>query len=257
MRRFINYWDQFWFSLTNAKDLAVLRIAIGSVFFMNRTGMDRLFREPLPNNIIPSYPYHLFKDSEAFILDTYRLPYPWLEAFPPLSFETFQLIELVMPILAILLILGLYTRITAPLCVLLFATWFFQSQFIYKHGHITLLISMSVLCISPCNHYYSLDRYFSKTKEKFATHVSRMHIRMLQAFCSILHFSAGAHKVNMGWYRGEILELIAEQDLLRGPLLTLMVDWKLYVIGSWFTVISFLFIGVGFWFEKQEDLQLF
>lgn len=122
--------------------------------------------------------------------------------------------------LALLIALGLFYRIAAPLFCIAFTYVFLLDKAQYlNHFYLVCLLSF-LLAIFPVNRAFSLDwKLFSSNRPQEAPRYARLWLRLQFA---IVYFFGGVAKLNGDWLRGDPLHawLSGRADLpLLGPLL--------------------------------------
>jgi hypothetical protein len=107
----------------------------------------------------------------------------------------------VMGVLALLMALGLFYRVAAPLFYLAF-TYVFLLDKAYYLNHFYLIVLLSfLLCLIPAHRTASLDGWLFFRRQ--AASVPRWSVFLLRAQVFIVYFYAGLAKLSPDWLAGE------------------------------------------------------
>lgn len=186
--------------------------------------------------------YSLGRIEHYYITPTFHFTYPFLDFIKPWSGNGMYIHFAVMGVLAGLIALGLFYRLSSLLFFLAFSYVFLLDKALYlNHFYLIALLSF-LLSIVPAHHAFSLDRLlFFRTRAPLAPLWS---VLILRAQVFIVYFYGGLTKLNPDWLRGEPMRMwLAERTdfPLIGSAFT--SEWVVY----FFTYGGLLFdLGIGF-----------
>jgi len=179
-----------------------------------------------------------------YVTPTFHFTYPFLDFIRPWPGNGMYIHFAVMGVLALLIALGLFYRLAAPLFCLAFAYVFLLDKAYYlNHFYLIVLLSF-LLCLMPAHHAASLDRWLFFRGQSPV--VPRWSVLLLRAQIFIVYFYAGLAKLNPDWLQGEPMRLwLAER-----------ADFPL--IGSYFTSewVVFFFAYSGLLFDLSIGFLL-
>ena len=179
-----------------------------------------------------------------YITPTFHFTYPFLDFIRPWPGNGMYVHFAVIGALALLIALGLFYRLAAPLFCLAFSYVFLLDKAYYlNHFYLIGLLSF-LLCLIPAQHTASLDRWLFFRNHSPA--VPRWCVLLLRAQVFIVYFYAGLAKLNPDWLHGEPMRMwLAER-----------ADFPL--LGSYFTSewMAFLFAYGGLLFDLSIGFLL-
>lgn len=249
LRRWIHGWNRFWFLEGPCETLGLLRIFVGLGLLMKLTGatgglaylqLDFAFPQPT------------FENESAWFLGGYRLPFPGFEFLPPLGYHAFGILDRTLLGLALIWTLGWQTRWTGPLLATLFTWRLGHSQFLYHHHVFLLTLVLWILAFSACGRHFSLDAWRAGSRRPLpGTLLPR---RMLQVLVSAIYLFAALAKLNSGWFRGDVLDALIDNDqvvgVIGGPLLQSLPP----VLFTWGTIAAEFFLAGALWWPRTRKL---
>jgi len=243
-------WNRFWFDRDDGAALCLFRALIGGCLVLKLTGLTGLYRL---TSLTPAFPRRgVFPIGD--LLGGFTVPYAWLEWLPLPTPFWFARIEDALLVLAILVTLGLFTRIALFLLVPLFTYVFFSSQLNYYHHMFFLLCSLAILAFSRCEHRFSLDALRASVREREEGSV--LPVRLLQVLVCAVYGFAFLAKCNAGWLDGSVIESLADTGALEQPL----ADQVIAVIGyrgiAWFTLLIEALLPVCLWIPRVRVAAL-
>jgi hypothetical protein len=140
-----------------------------------------------------------------YITPTFHFTYPFLDFIRPWPGNGMYLHFVVMGALALLVALGLFYRLAAPLFCLAFTNVFLLDKAFYlNHFYLIALLSF-LLCLIPAHHTASLDHWLFFRSQ--APVVPRWSVLLLRAQIFIVYFYAGLAKLNPDWLHGEPMRM--------------------------------------------------
>ena len=244
-------WSGFWFSQTTGRALSTIRILFGTVVVMKMIGLYNIFQFEGFNI---QFPRHQFSRELTYRIDGFRMPYPGTEWLPTPTYETYQLIELLILLFAVMWTIGFLTRFSGIALSLLFSYLFFLSQMTYHHHTWQMMLVLIVLSFADTSRYYSVAQLLFKKRSKKQSEV--YPLRLLQILVTIIYFFAASSKLSSGWLSGDIMRI-----LLRGfknvPWLREVADELfLYQIIAFFTIATMYILAFVFWHRRWKWLGL-
>ena len=214
MSRFGAAWNRFWFAEGPTHRLDIVRVFFGVWLIMKYMGWWGLHRLDQWQLLTwPKYTRKISKwdaDPSAF---THAIPgFEWLTAMP---FELFQLTQRAMPVLGLLMVLGLFSRMATRLAAVGWLLIFLSTENNYSHHGFILAFVLVILAFAPVGDHYSLDARLRKGPPPRRRITA---IRLLQVLLTFTYFSAFVGKLNGVWFRGEMMQLLYDAGKMRGPL---------------------------------------
>ncbi len=210
-------WDRFWCAPASRQTLGLVRIFFGFVFFLRMTGATGLYRFDTITMRFPKRSVFPIRD----MFDSWSMPYSLLEWLPIPSEFWWGRIEEALLLLSVLLTVGLFTRIVAPVLAGLFTYVFFLSQMHFYHHMLLYGIVFWILAFCRCGQHYSLDATRRDPRARDALG-SMLPLRLIQVLVCAIYFFTFLWKSNSGWTTGSIMEIFEETGSLKGP----FVDWS-------------------------------
>ena len=198
----IAHWNHFWFSKDSSQVLCLLRIFFGFTLLQKMTHFHRFF---ITSNWRVYFPWSLIRKEKDWFMEDFRLPVPGFEWLPVPSYEMYHALETMVLVLCVFFILGLFTRVVAPLLAGTYGYLFLLSQFTYSHHIFLFVLVLSVLAFAPINDHYSLDAYLFRT-HKPAPKRSVLPTRMLQILVCFLYGFTTLAKHDVSWFNGQFME---------------------------------------------------
>ena len=178
---------------------------------MTCSGVDGLFRLPATTLHFPDRSMW----EVAHLLDGWRMPYfDWL--WLPNRFW-FARLEEGLLVLAVLLTVGLATRLVAIATATTCSYLFLLSQWNFHHHLFLFLIVLWILAATPCGRHFSLDALLADPRRQHRK-ASVLTLRLLQLLVLSIYAATFLWKCNGVWMSGEILEILRASGSLRGPL---------------------------------------
>ena len=204
-------WNQFWFAEISAQRFGLLRIWLGVCLVLKCISFDGLFQLAGGALSIPNRSMW----EVTYLLDSWQMPFfDWLPV--PDAFWLARLEDLLL-IFAILLTVGLATRLVALTTAALFSYLFFLSQWNFHHHLFLFLLVLWILAAVPCGRHFSLDTLLTDPRRQSRL-TSGLPLRLLQGLVISIYLATFVWKSNGVWWSGEILEILRASGSLRGPL---------------------------------------
>lgn len=239
-------WNRFWFEPTFTHSLGIVRIYTGTALVLYLTGLWGLYRlDDLQARLPRSDVFHLKE-----LAGTPRLPYPGLGWLPVPGEAAYDLLQMLLLILAVMMLVGLGTRVVVPATALLFGYLFLTNQWSYHHHSFLMLIVLAILSFSRCGEHHSLD---ARLRDRPAIErASPLPLRLLQTLIPLIYVFTFLSKANGAWWSGLTIELFDSDGRLEGPVAGAAVDLVGYRLMGAATVAAEGFLAVGLWFRETR-----
>jgi uncharacterized membrane protein YphA (DoxX/SURF4 family) len=182
----------------DASALVCLRIGTGIILLLQLlqllpdlralTGSEGLIRPDISGVAVPAY-----------VLTTTRIA-EWLGRIASIPSATaLQVLAITYVLCLVFIVLGMFTRLSAALCLLLHVGFIYSSHFFSYGVDYFLNIFLFYLCVFPVNREYAIDKYLFRLKAVNYT----PYIRLLQWHLCIVYFVGGVAKTfGINWWNG-------------------------------------------------------
>jgi hypothetical protein len=244
-------WNRFWFAAGSPLSLALFRVLFGLVL---------LAEIPVSES-----------RAHSAIEPGFHLRY-W-SALPIPSPGAFSLVHVLQIPFAVLVSIGLWTRLSCGALIGLQAFVFFQDVLIFRNHPYFFLLVLGVLMFSPCAEALSVDRWRRERRgrpsEARATLTAQ---RLLQVQVSWVYLAAGLQKINLDYLNGETLSRLFAMQLGTGssgfliravfgePGVAASVAWisepSHLLVVSWFSVALELALGFALWSQRARPVAM-
>lgn len=217
--------------------LALLRIAAGPLVLLHLA------------------PFRQSADEGIAYSDVFYEPYvAW---FPDISRGGYFLLLNAAAVAALLLTLGLFTRISAPATAALVGYNLFLSQTHFHHNRAFLLLLLVGLALTPCGGALSLDARFGRHAN---TRARRWPLMLLRFELAVVYAPSGLSKLlDPDWWSGLVnqirLERYAQVVLDRGVpdgVVDLLLTPGFHAVTAKAIVLTELFIGFGLLWRRTR-----
>lgn len=219
----------------DVRSLAVLRLAIGPIVLLHL----RPFLTDALDGVLYS--------------DSFTLPYAsW---YPELPDGWYVAVLWGTALAALLLAIGVWTRIAAWLTVTGVAYNLFLSQTHFHHNRAFLLILLVGLAVLPTGRTVSVDAVLARRRGTplSPSGGSRLALTVLRFSIALVYFASGFSKlIDPDWWGGTVTRLRVERNLDRladvgvpDGLIDLLADPGFHTVGAKVVVLTELFIGIG------------
>jgi uncharacterized membrane protein YphA (DoxX/SURF4 family) len=191
----------WWTEPVRAERLAVLRLGVAGILFLD---------------LLTSYLPHVFDRYGADSLGAPEI-FAWMTRAPRWSWSVFRGVEdpyivlagiLVLTLAALLLLLGLFTRVSAVLAFVLSTSLTNVNPYVENAGEDVRGILLFYLMLCPCGAVWSLDRKLGRWKGlgEGPTWVYPWPLRLLFVQLMFIYFANGAYKLpGKDWHQGNSL----------------------------------------------------
>jgi Vitamin K-dependent gamma-carboxylase len=238
-------WDNVLDSVGSVRAIAVLRLAIGPITLLH---LRPFLRDALDG---VSYDDHFW---EPFI--------PWL---PHVSDRLWFALLWVGAAAAVLMTIGLWTRVATITTLAVVAGNLLLSQTHFRHNRAFLVIVLGGLALLPAGRVLSIDAWWWRRRgppnaPDRADVAPLWPLWLLRVQVCLVYLASGISKlIDPDWFGGLVLwdRVVRYQHVLEpAPLPGWAVDllterWLYYVVGP-AAVFTELFIGIGLWFGRTR-----
>jgi hypothetical protein len=134
-------------------------------------------------------------------------------------------------LVAIFLLLGLFTRTSMFVCWLLFASLYYRNGLIHSGAESTLIMGLFWALFLPCGAYFSLDAWRKRIPRYAVSHYSPVTVAFT---CQIVayYFLSGLHKTGSEWWpEGTALYYALNLETLSSSWATLLLQYPLAMQG--------------------------
>lgn len=243
--RISNLWNVFWFAERSSELLAFTRIAVAAAVILKFLGLHGLYRI---ERWKITWPWERPVDPAGWVgAGDYVPQMPGLGWIPVMDAATGQASVAWFLLLALLMLLGLATRLVIPTLTLLFGWSIFYTSMDYRHHENVLFWTLVALCTAPCADHYSLDARFGRAPPPTRPIV---HLRMLQVLVTTIYASTTLGKLDSGWWSGAAMQSMFLAGHFRGPYWPTIWELTGPVFLSRYTVFVEALCAVGFWIPR-------
>jgi len=244
-------WGRFWFAPTSTETLGLVRIFVSFTLVLKMIGTWGIYRGL--GGLRLQLPHR-----EGMSHGAFRLPVPGFEWLPPLDASDIRLGESLVLAGAVLLTLGLGTRLVSAGLACIGVYYLLESQWNYLH-HVNVYVWVLVMfALAPMGDHYSIDAWLRGwwARRKGGVDVvpvrPALHGRMLQIFVSVLYITTTIGKLTPDWFTGRFMTVLGQQGWLKGP-------WKDTLLGlmpppllGWWTLFAEGLLGFGLWHPRTR-----
>lgn len=203
-------WTRFWWSPASRAPLCLLRMAFGVVLTLKMLGLTGLHRF---GEWTLALPYHYRGYMFLAGPDAIHLPIvPWL---PALSEVAWLRCEQVALVAALLLALGVATRLAAAALLLFFAYPLLYSRFDYYHHIFHIVAVLPFFVFARCDEHWSVPAWRRPGPRPPRT---ILPLRMIQVWTTWIYVSASLGKTSGEWLGGSVLAAAVEDRHTDGPI---------------------------------------
>ena len=243
--RWVERWEHFWFAQESSEILAWVRMAVAGAVMCKMLGLHGLYRIGAWNL---TWPWErAFKASDWAGSGEYVPQLAGLTWVPPIDVDTSESLVGVVFWLAVLMFVGVGTRLVVPLLALTLGWTMFYTSMDYRHHENVMFWTLVALSTAPCADHHAVDALIVRGAPSTRPIT---HVRMLQVLVTTIYFSTTLGKLDWGWWSGAAMQAIHDEGHFRGPFWRTMWDLGGPVMFSRFTVLAEGFCAVGFWFPR-------
>lgn len=228
------------------RPLAILRIPVGLIAAWQLW--------PVFTDALDGRTYH----------DVFHRPYlAWLPDLPPAWFTAVIGIGVVA---ALLMSVGLATRVTTAMTFVVFAYVLLLSATNFHHNRGYLTIVLFGLAAAPCGREWSLDALLRRWRglPPLPLEAPAWPLWFLRVECSVVYGASGLSKlIDRDWFGGVVtwLRVVHQEARVRASILPdwvvdVLVDRDAHRLFAPGIVLTELFIAVGLWFGRTRPWAL-
>lgn len=210
-------WNRYWFQPVWLHSLGLVRFWFGVTLLLRMTDVTGLWRIDQWRAGFPARPVF-----PSAALGDWKMPYSWLRWQPwPEPWVT-EWLETLLLIAALLMTIGLATRLSALVTATIFTYLFFLSQWNYYHHMLLFVIGLWVLALSPCGEHFSVDASARSALRPPRKHW-RLPLSLLQVLVAAIYLFTVIWKFNPAWLTGQVMENFEAIGAVRGPFAPIML----------------------------------
>jgi hypothetical protein len=259
-RRIVAGWIQFWFTPSDPATVCMMRVVCGAAatLYVLSHSVD-LVTWFGPHGLLPEETVRLLSAAENGDVPSYRWSY--FDSIREPSHLWFA--HLAGLAITIALTLGVYTRLTSLLTLVVILSYVHRAPMITGPWEPVLSMSLLYLCLAPCGAKWSYDSWRrrraqdtgSQGKESAAATVA---IRLMQIHLAALYFTMGMTKLagDTWWYGEAVWWLIAHTESRLVDLTGLRSAFLMVNLWSHAIVLFELSFGVLIWIRAARPLLL-
>jgi hypothetical protein len=244
-------WNRFWYALGSTKTLGLFRIIFAGTLVAKMVGTWGIYKGLKAFRLrLPNY--------EVWSWGEFSDPVPGFEWLPHVSRGGYETGQELMLVAAVLLMVGLGTRVASITAAVLGLWFLLGSQFNYLH-HVNVYVwVLVVLAFSPCGDHYSVDALIRRGWARFKGLQSIppvrsiMSTRVIQIFLCIVYASTAWAKLDPAWYDGSLMYSLAAEGWLKGPWKSFILELSSPLLLSRFTVIVEGLLVFGLWIPRMR-----
>ncbi len=246
IKTFINGWNEFFYSKTDATALCLFRIFFG--FFLLINGI----------SLIPDFHvwYGVGPDSFLPIQDSFRLYSDFrinlFKVFSPT--ETAAWIIMISYIVsAFMFMVGYKTRIASIICFITLTSLQNRNYTILNSGDTVMRCMLFVMMFTPAHVLYSVDAWIREKKgSPYSTQVSNLTIRLLQLQFTMVYLATTLFKLKgFDWVEGTAIYYTARLENFQRIPLPILFDYASLVKGlTWGTLFIEFAMGTLVWVKE-------
>lgn len=242
-------WNRFWFAPGRVELVSLMRIYVGCLLAMKKLGLWGLHRV---EDIHPRLRYSAGR-AEDYVANGFRDPvFDWV---PRLAGQEIRAIDELQLVGAILLAVGLGTRLVAPMLAALHILFILHSNYTYVHHNNVFAAFLVLLAFAPAADHYSLDALLFRKGPAPPRRVTSL--RLMQVLVCAIYASTTFGKLNHGWFTGRMMEVLAANEHFRGPFAPTLWAMSGPRLVSHFTLFAEGLCAFGFWFPQTRLLTAF
>ncbi len=226
-------WNEFWLAPFSPKILALFRIGICSLIFL----------EVARNSMVSSF---LSANEARYFANGFYSPY--FSFLKPPSYNFYLLITRVFFIFSFMALIGLFTQISLLFSAGIFFYLFFLNKFFYLNHFYSLGLAIVLCAFMPCAEVWACDALRKRQKGGRPPElVISWAARLMQMTVAIMYIGSATSKVYPAWLSGASLKMLYESDALTVPVFFKIVERIPYSWQAWLTLATEYFLAFGLW----------
>lgn len=244
-------WRRFWFRPASTETLGLVRIFVSFTMVLKMIGTWGIYRGL--GGLRLQLPHR-----EGMSHGAFRLPVPGFEWLPPIDRGDVRLGESLVLALAVLMTVGLGTRVVTAAMAAVTLYYLLESQWNYLH-HVNVYVWVFfIFALSPMGDHYSLDalirRWWAGRRGVDPAPPVRpvLYQRLLQVFVSVLYVTTTIGKLTPEWFTGRFMTVLGSQGWLKGPWKDTLLSLLPPPVLGWWTLFAEGILGFGLWHPRTR-----
>lgn len=246
LKTFVEGWDRFFYSETDATALCLFRILFGFFLFLNGISLVEDFQVWFgigTNALVP------LSDSFTFYKNFRINIFKWLS---PTEFSAW-LVLLTYIATSFFVMIGFKTRISTIICFILMVSMQNRNYSILNSGDTLMRCMLFLMMFAPTHVKYSIDAYLQKNKDQpFKTEISILTIRLLQLQFSLVYLATTLFKLKgYDWVDGSAVYYTSRLVNFQRIVLPIVFDYPLLVkFATWSALFIEFAMGSLVWVKE-------
>ncbi|MCM2350802.1 MAG: HTTM domain-containing protein [Bacteriovoracaceae bacterium] len=246
LKTFVEGWDRFFYSTTDATALCSFRIMFGLFLFLNGISLVEDFEVWFgigSNALVP------LQDSFTFYKNFRINIYKWLS---PTEFSAW-LVLVTYIATSFFVMIGFKTRISTIICFILMVSMQNRNYSILNSGDTLMRCMLFLMMFAPTQVKYSVDAYLKKNKdEPFETEISILTIRLLQLQFSLVYLATTLFKLKgYDWVDGSAVYYTSRLVNFQRIVLPIVFDYPFLVkFATWSALFIEFAMGSLVWVKE-------
>lgn len=246
LRSFIDGWNRFFYSQTDATALCLFRIMFGFFLFLNGISLVEDFDAWFgigANALVPLY------DSFSYYNDTRINIFKWLS--PTELSAWFVLLTYILTSLGIMI--GFKTRISTIICFILMVSLQNRNYAILNSGDTIMRCMLFLMMFAPIHVKYSVDAYLrEKDGMPYSTNVPILTLRLMQLQFSLVYLATTLFKLKgYDWVDGTAVYYTSRLVNFQRVVLPFIFDFPSFVkFATWSALFIEFAMGTLVWVKE-------
>lgn len=246
LRAFMVGWDRFFYSSTDATNLAIFRILFGFFLFLNGISLVEDFEAWFgvgPNALVP------LSDSLTFYSNIRFNLFKWLS--PTESAAWFVLITYIVS--SLMVMIGFKTRMAAVICFLLMVSLQNRNYAILNSGDTLMRCMLFLMMFAPSHVKYSVDAWLAKSNgHPYSERISYTTVRLLQLQFSFVYLATTLFKLKgYDWVDGTAVYYTSRLENFQRLVLPIVFDIPFLVkMATWSALLIEFAMGTLVWVKE-------
>lgn len=246
LKTFVEGWDRFFYSKTDATSLCLFRILFGFFLFLNGISLVEDFQVwfGIGNNaLVP------LQDSFTFYKNFRINIYKWLS---PTEFSAWLVLATYI-VTSFFVMIGFKTRISTIICFVLMVSMHNRNYTILNSGDTLMRCMLFLMMFAPTHVKYSVDAYLKRnTEEPFHGEISILTIRLLQLQFSLVYLATTLFKLKgYDWVDGSAVYYTSRLVNFQRIVLPIVFDYPFLVkFATWSALFIEFAMGSLVWVKE-------
>jgi uncharacterized membrane protein YphA (DoxX/SURF4 family) len=246
LRSFVNGWDRFFYSRTDASALCVFRIVFGFFLFLNGISLVEDFNEWYGLGSMSLVP---LEDSLHFYSNFRINIFKWLS---PTEFSGWVVLtSYILSSLAIMV--GFKTRISTVVCFILMVSLQNRNYSILNSGDTLMRCMLFLMMFAPIHVKYSVDAWMRKNDgEPYGSDISILTLRLMQLQFSLVYLATTLFKLKgYDWVDGTAVYYTSRLVNFQRIVLPIVFDFpSLVKFATWSALFIEFAMGTLVWVKE-------